>query len=249
MIKGLLLIIAIIIFAIMTILAFIFAIIYFVNNKKGRFAWVGGFVGSLAGLIICVFLLVNGIVNKVSSIGNKIEESFKNSNRNLIEQMDTTGSRAYLVPDSINNVQIERLKTLQPENKKGSVSPQFYHYLGFKEYYRLPLRYPFSLHCTDSLANASLFNEVDVLAFDESNNGDKDCEVNNISNFAFDGELLLAKRALPYDGKKPYLIYYFEKGKIEEFETLNKLILRANSLKFSAPFKFYGCKEYFDSFH
>ncbi len=250
MFKGLLFIIAIIIFSILTILCFIFGLIYLINSKKGKFGWVGGFVFSLIGLIVSVFLLANGIANKVFSFTNNLQQSFGGINQNMIDQIDTAQFKTYLVPDSLNNGQIKDLKSLESEEIAGNVPPQFYNYLGFKDYYRLPLKFPFSLHCADSLNNASLFNEGSVTSFNESNNGEVDCNVNGITEFTFDNHFFLAKHQDKFDDKKSvYIIYNFDTAEFEEFENLNKLILKATKLKFSNQYKFFNCKDYYDGFY
>ena len=251
MIKGVLLIIAIIVFAILTILSFIFSIIYLVNSKKGKFIWLGGFVFSLVALITSAFLLANSIANKVTSLTENFEKSFTNMDKNMLEQMDSSKFNSYNLSDSTNNKQVILLKLFESESKNNNVPQQFYTYLGFGDYYRLPIKYPFSFHCADSLNNATLFNETEVVKFDQSNNGEKDCGINNVSEFVYDRNFLLATRKYSENSKLicSYLIYNFETETLEEFESLNKMIKRANELKFSKPYKFTDCKKYFDGFY
>jgi hypothetical protein len=250
MATGILLIIAIIIFGLLTVLSIIFSIIYFANSKKGKFIWLAAFFVSLIALILSIYFLTNSIVNKISSVTQSFENSILNASSNPYNEADTAVYSAHEPADLLNNQQVLFLKSLEPEKSKNNVISQFYSYLGFGDYYRLPIRYPFSIHCNDSLGLGSLFNEGEVNRFDESNNGEIDCGVNNIVEFTFDEKCFLAKIQEKDNGKKSkYLLYFFEDEKFEEFADLNKLILRANSLKFSQAIKFTNSKEYFNSFY
>jgi hypothetical protein len=250
MLKGLLLIISIVVFGILTILTVIFSIISFANSKKSKFIWLGGFAFSMIALISSVFFLVSGIAQKANSFGNNLENALNAANKNVLNQIDTSEFKTYAIADSVNSEQIEYLISIESQTHKGEVPKQFYHYLGFKDYYRLPLKYPFSLHCIDSLDNASLFNEIKVARFDENDNGEKDCAVNNISEFVFDENMLIAKRKFQEDNKEKttYIIYHFEQGRLEEIESINKFDLRVKNLKFQKILTFISCKEYFKSF-
>src|SRR4051812_12603741 len=121
MLTGVFYIIAIVIFAIFTILSFIFSIIYFINSKKGKFAWLGGFLFSLIGLVVSVFLLVNTMVKKAASFARHMEETFSNSGKNFYDQMDTSIYKIYSVPDSVNSKQIEYLVSIEPKKHQGGV--------------------------------------------------------------------------------------------------------------------------------
>jgi hypothetical protein len=249
MLKGFILIIAIVIFALLTVLSIVFSIIYFASSKKGRFIWLSSFFICLIGLISSVYILTNSVVNKISSVSHSFENSFRNNTSNPYDTLDTNVYKPYSTTDEANNQQISFLKSIEPENYKNNIASQFYSYLGFRDYYRLPLRYPFSLHCIDSLGNASLFNELEVIKFDESNNGEIDAELYNITEFTFDRNILLAKHQDKNDASKYlYVIYNFENGKLDEYPDLKRLILAATKQNFSRSFKFYTCKKYFESF-
>jgi len=243
MFKAFLLVIAIIIFAVLSVLCFVFAIIYFVNSKKGKFGWLGGLLFSISGLIFSIYFTVNTAVNKAKGFAHKMEESF-------IRNIDTAAYRNYNFADSLKSEQIKYLKLSEPAKYKGTVPDQFYNYLGFKDYYRLPLIYPFSLHCTDVLDNGSLFDEADVLKFNENDNGERECNITNITTFTFDKNILLAKQS--YNDKlqesNTYLIYHFSTGKSENLKTFDELVSRAKTLGYSRPVKLYSCDRYYKLF-
>lgn len=235
---GMLLFLGSILLVLLTIVSVIFSIIYFANSKKGKFVWLAIFLGSLAGAVFCIFLLVTTISKSVQRFGDRIGS--------MIPEPDQPEG-TYNFADSTNSKHIKYLKEMEPAEFKGRVPEQFYNYLGFANYYRLPLRYPFSLHCEDQLTNALLFNEQDVKAFNINDNGEKDCGFHYISEFAFDENILLVK-LLKKDAatrKNLYALYYFSSGETEQFKSQAELIKRARELKFTKSIKLISCEDYY----
>jgi hypothetical protein len=240
MATGFLLILLIILSAVLALLCSIFSIIYFANSKKGKFGWLGGFLASLLVLIASIFYTVNTVASKAKNFAHKMEESF-------IRSIDTAAYNNYNFADSLNSPQLKYLKLIEPKDLKQAIPAQFYNYLGFRDYYRMPLRYPFSIHCTDALDNGQLFNEKEVEKFDESNNGEIDCQVTGIQEFVFDEHFLIARQTFPTERKEisSYIIYNFDNEKSEKIASLDALIARAQTLGFSRPLKFVSCKDYY----
>ena len=52
-----------------TVVALIFGIIAFANNKKEKYIWLGTFFCSLTGLIICVNLFVHKAISTMQNFG------------------------------------------------------------------------------------------------------------------------------------------------------------------------------------
>lgn len=156
-------------------------------------------------------------------------------------------NKNYYFSDSIRSKQIQYLKLIEPEEWKGQVPSQFYSYLGFQDYYRLPLRYPFSIHCIDRTENGSLYNEANVERFDTSDNGEKSVNIDGIIAFSFDARILLAKQLYDSESQtEKYIIYYFDSGNTEEFKTSDKMNIRARELNFNGNAKLVSCKDYFE---
>lgn len=236
-------IISIVLFAVLSILCIVFTIIYFGGSKKGKFTWLIFFFICLAGLIGSVFFTINRAIKGVEKFAHKMEETF-------IKGIDTAAFRNYNFADSLKSQQIKYLKLSEPKEYQGKVPSQFYNYLGFRDYYRLPLVYPFSLHCTDVLDNAILFNEADVIKFDANDNGERELDIKNIIEFAFDKNLLLAKQSYNSKLKEKdiYIIYRFSSGKTEEFKTFNEMSASAKTLGYSRPVNLHNCRAYYKLF-
>lgn len=243
--KGLLLILGIILFGVLTMVSVVFSIIYFANSKKGKFGWLGIFIGSLIVLLTCIYFTVSSVVNKAKDVAENFESKFRTMAENSMIANDTTPNITYF-SDSI-SLQVNYLKALEPAKYSNNVPPAFYNYLGFRDYYRMPITYPYSLHCTDFLGDASLYNEEEVTEFDKNDNGEIASGLEGINEFTFDSKMLLAKRNLSKT-QTEYVIYLFEQKETEEIETLEKLKARAKVLKFSKPVTLVTCKEYFDGF-
>ncbi|MGZ3920726.1 MAG: hypothetical protein ACXVC7_10550 [Bacteroidia bacterium] len=214
-------------------------IISFANSYKTKFIWLGLFATSFIGLIVCIYLLVTKIAEKARDFGS----SFANS-----VTYDNTSGVTYNLADSVNSKQIQYLKTIEPEEFKESVPDQFYNYLGFGHYYRLPLKFPFSLHCEDRLDKASLFNESKVTVFNQNDNGEEDCKVNGITDLVFDENILVAKvNKRDFEtNEDSFIIYHFADGKTEKYNSLEEASVHARQLQFSRPLKLISCQDYYE---
>jgi len=168
---------------IFTVISIIFLVIAFANSKPSKFIWLFVFLVSLAGLILTIMLFVS----KVISAGKEFAKTQIEQFENYADSLNTEGN--YTV--SIQQKQIVYLKNLIPKNKSQSETDDFYTYLGYQDYHRYPLRFPYSLHLDHYSESAELFNEINVIRFDENDNGEIYTSISGISKFAFDSRLLL----------------------------------------------------------
>ena len=238
---GFLYITGIFLSGILTLVCLILGIISFANSKNGKFYWLIGFLISLCTLLLCIYLLINRIKDKAGNFMNKLEHRMEMN-------IDTAAARQnYYFSDSIHSKQIQYLKLIEPEESKGKIPDQFYSYLGFRDYFRMPLRYPFSIHCIDQTENGSLYNEENVERFDASDNGEKSVNIDGIIAFSFDAHILLARQLYDSESKtEKYIIYFFDTGNTEEFNTSDKMNVRARELNFNGNSKLVSCKDYFE---
>jgi hypothetical protein len=150
-------------------------------------------------------------------------ENYTDSLGNYIESNNLDKHQA-----NINSAQIKLLKSYLPANILNNEPEQFYTYLGFKDYYRLPLRYPYSIHCLDSRENGELYNEVNVSRFDENDNGELFSGISNINKIAFDKNYLLIEQDVTSTRTdkviKHYILFELETEKHQETKSLNSLI-------------------------
>jgi hypothetical protein len=228
---------------IMTIIALIFGIIAFANNKQGKYIWLTTFLCSLVGLFVCVTLFIRKAVNTVQNFTENAVTQFENFGDSLsnIESIDTHQANG-------TSSQISLLKSYLPENVSGNEPEQFYTYLGFRDYYRYPLRYPYSIHCIDLQENGELYNEANVGRFDENDNGEIYSGISNIHKIAFDKSFLLIEQAVTSTRTDKiiyhYILYNLDTEKKEEASSLTKLIQLAKEKGYSGPDTLMTMEEY-----
>lgn len=216
------------------IICLVFMIIGFANGRnRGAFAWMGGVLLSIAGIVTCSSLLGRKVARKI----NEVQETF---GTNVAATMDSLSrgmedSRTYVLG---NNKQVELLKSYTAD----TVNEQFYTYFGFRDYYRFPLRYPYAIHCIDLRDNGYLFNEKDVKHFDQSDNGDIDLGIPGIKRIAFDQKFLLIEQQNEVSGKEgsapgelSYLLFEFGKEQARHCKTLEDLVHAAHQKGYAGP--------------
>lgn len=241
MLSGGMLLLLTVLMGLLALISVIFSIVYFANANKNKFIWLAVFIISLAGMIVSIYFLA-------AKISNRAKHFAETLNNRYAEEVNVNSNANYNFADSIDSEQLHYLKSIEPAEFKNKIPEQFYNYLGFADYYRLPLKYPFSLHCEEGLANASLYNEQKVQLFNVNDNGEENCSLNNISEFAFDETIFIAK-LLKKDAvthNNLYCIYYFTGGKTEQFKSLHEVKLRAKELNFTVPIKLTSCAEYYE---
>lgn len=229
----LLLILAIIFSGLALIAGFILGIVGLASDKpKMR---NGGFITFGIGLIaiICsIYLLVTGVVNKVKEtiepFGNMIDSlntypaetdggSLLNDNRN------------YLLDDTCTNPQIKYIKDASAK-KGASVPNSFYTYFGAQGFARMPLVYPYAVHCWDSKDNGTLVNEEKVVDI-ETNPGGEENLVFNISAINYDENVILMRvSSLQTETNRnavAYMLYSATEKKNTEYKTEAELFKAA----------------------
>lgn len=206
-----------------TIVSLVFTVITFANNKSSKWGWLTGIFVCIIGLIVCVFTFVRKTVNKVEDFTHNSLEQFENYANDLEYKADS------LQYYKANGPQVQLLKSYLPEQDTNTVPEQFYNYFGFQDYYRFPLRYPFSIHCNYYKDNGELFNESQVLHFDENDNGEMATGIDNITRLAFDKNWLLLEQSKTSTRTDKlithYFLFNFETQKQEEVNT-EKLLFK-----------------------
>ncbi len=234
--KFSLLLIVIILSGIFTVVALIFAVIYLAGKKNGRWGWLIGFCISFVVLLYSLHAMTSGVQDAVSDVGRTIEKSFDQS----LSQLDSTGSNAYHKPTTSNSL----LDSLRNFSDLDSEIPDgFFNYFGFRDYYRLPLTYPFSIHCIDELDNGQLYNEKFVTEFDRNDNGETALNLTEIHAFLLDKNYLVAELKT---ARNTFVIYYFSSDKQEVYQTKAQVVERLQQLNFRGNTNWKTCKDYFE---
>lgn len=245
--KGLIYILFIILSGSFMLLSLIMTLVKYSGNTNGAWKWLIGFFAGILFLSTSVFLFTKGVISKTK----QFTENIAQMGFEQIEVLDSLHRIKQLKEDSL--LQSERVSALiQMESGvfKGKAPSQFYCYLGFRDYYRMPLRYPYSLHCIDSLGDAELYDEENVLQFDVNNNGELFCDVDHIKTFCFDKNYLIGTRTKINSGKpiSIFFIYDFDRKITKEFISEKELMNYAKTKGFEREFEFTSCKDYYNSF-
>lgn len=227
---------------ILTVISLIFGIIAFANNKSNKFIWMTVFLCSIIGLLICIFTFVRKTVNAV--------ENFKENAINQIETMSDSLSSYQSLDIHQANSNSENIKLLKSYlATTGNEPEEFYTYLGFKDYYRYPLRYPFSIHAMYGHMEGELYNEVNVTRFDENDNGEIYSGISGINKFAFDKSHVLIEQAVTSTRTDKiiyhYVLFNFDTEKKEEVSSLTKLLDLAKTRGYSGPDTLMTLEQYY----
>lgn len=217
---------------ILTVISLIFGIIAFANKRSNKFIWLTTFLCSLIGLIVCIFMFVRKAVNAVENFTENAVGQFENYSDSLsnFESID-------LHQAGSSSLQIQQLKSYLPN--AGSEPEAFYTYLGFKDYYRYPLRYPYSIHTMYGQEDGDLYNEINVSRFDENDNGEMYINISHINKIAFDKSYLLMEQAVTSTRTDKvithYVLFNFDTEQKEEISSLQKLFDLAKQKGYSGP--------------
>lgn len=158
-------------------------------------------------------------------------------------------SQAYNKLTTENNEIIIQLKSWEPDSLKEWIFPEFYSYLGFRDYYRLPLRFPFSIHCMEVPDAGTLYNEINVLRFDENNNGEIKIDIENITSFAQNKNFLVGSYIDTKNQKntKLFFSYEYDKNKINRYATEKELRNFMKNNGFKDDEALVSCESYFNN--
>jgi hypothetical protein len=244
--KGILYIVLILFSSVFLIVSLIMTALKFNTNGKQALRWLIGFGVSLLVLIFAIVMLVRGIAGKAKEFAGNIEEF----GMEQVERMDSLNNLYTNSKDSLlESASVNYLMGLEPDTIKGRVPEQFYSYLGFRDYYRLPIVWPYSLHCLDSLGDATLYNEANVQQFDVNDNGELSCDINGIMNFAFTTEHLIGMKVkIENKPKKVYFAYDFKNKTEKIFKNEQELLNYARGKGFGESTELKSCKDYYNEF-
>lgn len=241
--KGIILTLIIIICGLLTIIGLILTIVKR-NNKRVRNIWLTVFAISLimsgSTAVYTAIKVVDNTINTSIELKDAVVEG---AMEGLAETM--TDNREYLINTIKNNSQIELLKSYVPDSLKNKVPSTFYTHFGFRDSYRFPLVYPYSIHCVDIVDYGQINDERDAVDITWSDDGVKQLQVYGITDFTFDQNLLLAKISSQSENTdKGYIILHFMTQETEQFDEEQELMRRAKELGFFGQDTLMTIKEY-----
>lgn len=128
---------------------------------------------------------------------------------------------------------VRTLKTFEPEKYKGKVPDGYYTYYGFRDWWRFPVVYPYSLTCIDVMESGTLINESARINFED---GNPVIEASpKFNRFTFDANYLAAEIYISPGEKTPgmqFFIFEFRTGSILKYKDLESINKKLNELNF-----------------
>ncbi len=244
--KGILYILLIIFSAVFLVVSLVMGAMKFTSNSKTALKWLVGFLVSLGVMIFAIVMLVRGVLGKAKAFGEDMVAIAEHK----AAEMDSLNNLYTNSHDSVLKSQsVAYLMTLEPDSMKGRVPEQFYSYLGFRDYYRLPLAWPYSLHCMDSLGDGMLYDEANVQQFDINDNGERSCDVHGIMDFEFTKDHLIGRKMIIENkAKSIYFAFDLKKKEEKEFKSYRELMNYASTKGFDLNTELKSCKTYYNEF-
>jgi len=250
-IKVVLLVVLAIICGIVSLVAFI---LFLTNLKEPskRNTWLIVFsITFVVALTLGIYLVVKAVtktVQKAVEVGQVIEEKARNFDSDLAKIW--IDDRSYLLESSNQNKEVLFLKSLEPDSFKGKVPSGFYTSFGFRDWYRCPLVYPYSMHCVDGMNYGQLSDDRDVTEFTMSYEG-RELQLYDITGFTFDKNIMLIKKVKSRDlygdavnEVYEFVVFHFADEQEEKFDTEEALFKRAKALDFKGDDKLMAIREY-----
>ncbi|GEM51923.1 hypothetical protein EB1_17130 [Empedobacter brevis NBRC 14943 = ATCC 43319] len=152
-----------------------------------------------------------------------------------------------------NTKQIELLKNYTPDFLHREIPLSFYTNRGFRDWYRYPLPYPYSINWVDTPNyGAEIIDErnIDDINFNEE--GKIKINIKPIRLFSFNQKYLVAGVSSDDNYKKDsltYIIFHFGSNKIEQFKNKIDLTKRTDELKFDRVDSMVSLEDYENKFH
>lgn len=184
---------------------------------------MGLFVVGLLAAILCVTTLVNRGVTAAKELVGEAMSKVEGAGEEVRQE------------EQRKREHIERIKEMVPAARRDQVPADFYTYPGFRDWWRFPLVYPYSIHSIDSLEDGNLcrHNGTSRIA-----DGGESSVMEDITHLSFDADLLLVRRAVTVTGdgaprrKFVYVVFAFETGQKAEFDTEKALWAEATKRGF-----------------
>ena len=209
------------------------------TNKKKELLKTGA-IGSITSFVFLILVVIYGMFKTVEKAKQGIDKA-----QVKFQQLAEEGARQQQQSLSERNKMIEILKTYEADTME--VSADFYTDFGFRDWWRLPLTYPYSIETIDVLDEGQL---QCVYPFSEGYL--KKGQLGNITHIAFDKNFLLTKNLNGNSGDNQrdtvYYMFNFNNQELTNSKSLDDLYKRAYGLGFEGDSVLMSLREYYDIF-
>jgi hypothetical protein len=153
-----------------------------------------------------------------------------------IDLVSSEDNRTCLVDPKHPNALVARLQSYTP----GKENPEFYTDMGYRDWWRFPLVYPYSIHAIDTPETGYLVDERDITDY-RSPNMDRDLRnigIDGITGLTFDKNYLLVKTQTGYQ------LFDFNSGKSDAYSSEAQIFASAKVVNFTGEYHFMTLEEY-----
>jgi hypothetical protein len=233
MMYGLLLLVLIIVSACGGMAALITGIVMAVKRR-----WMAGWI--LLGLLILCILLTAGSGAALAWTGFAATRSFVK--RVVAEENARAQAHA-----ALSKARVDAIKALTPDQDWSKVDDQYWNYDGFRDWFRVPIRWPYGMESIDTLDRGTLQKNVAGGRSDDPNAQCKSvADVANITHYAWDANVLLFKELR--DGKTGWGAVEFDSEIVRRFSTEADLMKWAHDRGCKASGDLPSVKENFERY-
>jgi len=214
------------------LVALIVAIVQACRSKwQAAVIWAGIMMFCVVGAIgTGVWVFVHGTRDAAAFITRKIAEEEANAAREAHEEALRRSPP---------------LLEMTPEELRSGIDDEFWTYQGFRDWYRRPLRFPFSVNCIDELVKGSLcLNTRQGKSSDP--NTDSTQVLSDITHYTFDAKLLLCR--CEDAGKITWQLYNFDARTTTTFTSEADLLSAAQSAGFGGQLPMRTVKDQYDDY-
>ncbi|MBN2002221.1 MAG: hypothetical protein JXA21_02590 [Anaerolineae bacterium] len=155
--------------------------------------------------------------------------------------------REFTINESNPNPQIELLKSYVPEETLPTINPKYYTYFGFRDWWRFPLVYPYSIHSIDVVDYGRLYDESKVIDYSDINHQELTAVgVNDITHLALDRRYLLVRTETEVQETLDvkYVLFEFSTAQKTVFDSEEALFEAARALNFEGELKLITLNDY-----
>jgi hypothetical protein len=214
----------------------------FIKSEKKRL--ISGKLSFILGIIFLLIFIITGI-NLTRQVYTKIKTAVT-ALQNFPETVGTEPGG-----DSTDYVRV--LKTYEPEKYKWKVPKEYYYYYSFRDWWRYPLVYPYSIYSIDVLETGVLANDSSKMNSWER--GSPDLITHPFYSFIFDKNYLIGS-VLPDTNKidvmikalPEYFIFDFRNEKSETIMGETYMKKKLDEINFTGDRKFITIREYSEKF-
>ena len=141
------------------------------------------------------------------------------------------------------------LSAALPESERSAVPEDFYAYEGLRDWFRMPLVFPYQLEAIDSTLSFNLVRYNGTASVRDPNKSsenvrDRSSPMTALSHLSFDRTMLLFKK----EGVDEYGIFSFVEGAFASFATESELWTSAQGRGFSGPKRLIPVATAFDNY-